>query len=237
MMSDLLSRVGLGCLVAAIPLAASAEELPDAGTSQGATTSAYFRVDTDVLSTQFWFGGTHQWDVIGVASDIYVTGSFAEFDIGPSFVFGQLTLVPMVGVGFDFEARKVKTLVAPQLFVTYSSKRLLFDSWSQVFLNSPFAEGSEDSFYLRNGLLWKTSSLLAIGPQVEATVRINEIAAAEPGGGVVMQAPGVTSLPVGGRVDIGYGAGNTLTLFLGYDDKAPAGSDKIAGRFTFVRTW
>ena len=55
-------------------------------------TSGWFRIDTDGLQTQFWVGATHSVGSFDIASDIYVVGSFAEFDIGPSFSIGNLAL-------------------------------------------------------------------------------------------------------------------------------------------------
>ena len=48
----------------------------------------------------------------------------------------------------------------------------------------------------------------------------------------------VTSLPVGGRVNIAYGEKNTLGIFLGYETESDGDlADAIAGRFTFIRAW
>lgn len=207
-----------------------ADELPPAeGEEEAGGTSGWFRVDTDALETQFWVGATHSLGSVDIASDIYVVGSFAEFDIGPSFSFGNLALTPMVGLGFDFSTTDVSSLIAPQLFTIYDAEKLYFESWIQVFVNSIFTEGAEDSFYTRNFLLYKLADEIAVGPQAELTYRINEED--------MMFERATTSLPVGGRVNLGYGAKNTLGIFLGYETKATDGADGVAGRFTFVRSW
>lgn len=204
------------------PPAAEEEEAPD--------TTGWFRVDTDGLSTQFWFGATHTVGDLAIASDIYVVGSFAEFDIGPAFTFGDLALTPMVGLGFDFSTKDVASLIAPQLFTIYNHEKVYFESWIQVFLNSIFADGAEDTLYTRNFLLYKLTDQVQVGPAMELTYRINEDEMA-------MLDRTVLSLPVGGALSLGYGDKNTLLLFLGYDTKDQEGSDNIAGRFSFIRTW
>jgi hypothetical protein len=205
-----------------LPPAAEGEEAPD--------TTGWFRVDTDGLSTQFWFGATHTVGSLAIASDIYVVGSFAEFDIGPAFTFGDLAVTPMVGLGFDFSTKDVASLIAPQLFTIYNHDKVYFESWVQVFLNSLFADGAEDTVYTRNFLLYKLTDEVHLGPAMELTYRVNEDEMA----GLDRS---LLSLPVGGTVSLGYGDKNTLLLFLGYDTKDQEGSDNIAGRFSFVRTW
>jgi len=202
----------------------------DDAAAEASVTTGWFRVDTDSLATQFWLGATHDLGPIAIASDIYVVGSYAEFDIGPSFSVGNLSLTPMIGIGFDFTTENVVTLNAPQLYASYDTSSLYFESWVQLFVNSPFATDAEDSFYTRNFLLYKVADEMQIGPQVEVSYRVNDVES-------MMLTSGVTSLPVGARVNLGYGKSNTLGIFLGYDTKAASGSDGVAGRFTFVRSW
>lgn len=191
--------------------------------------SGYFRVDTDALGTQLWFGATHDLGPASVASDIYVVGSIAEFDIGPALTFGQVALTPMVGIAFDFAAKKTVSLV-PQLYTIVNSEMLYFESWVQVFLNSPFFdERVPDVFYTRDFLVYQVDDLIAIGPQAELSYTMNDEAG--------RFESGVSSLPVGGRINLAYGENNTLGLFLGYDLEAPEGADALTGRFTFIRLW
>ena len=201
-------------------------------------TSGYFRVDTDSLGTQFWFGATHKAFGIDIASDIYVVGSFAEFDIGPALSFGDLALTPMIGIGFDFANYDVTTLIAPQLFTIWQDDMLYFESWIQFFFNDFLANDDPvtgeklelaDSFYTRNYLLYKLYDELWVGPQVELTYQLNDVDG--------LSESGLASLPIGGHVEIGYGANNSLGIFVGYDIEGPDGTDSIGGRFTFVRTW
>lgn len=198
------------------------------------TTTGWFRVDTDSLETQFWLGATHSVGSFAIASDIYVVGSFAEFDIGPSFNFGSVTLTPMAGIGFDFETQNLASLIAPQLFTIVDLDQVYFESWIQLFFNGMFDDSVGDVAYTRNFALYKAGKKIAVGPQVEVSYQLDDVMDDT---GMVASTSGVTSLPVGGRVNLGYGKNNTLGLFLGYDTKAADGSDGVAGRFTFIRTW
>ena len=107
--------------------------------------SGYMRVDTDALGTQFWFGATHTLGGFDIGSDIYVTGTTGELDIGPSFAVGPASLLPMAGIVFDYGTTDVTTLVAPQLFtiLDLGDSGLYFESWIQFFLGSPFDEDGE----------------------------------------------------------------------------------------------
>jgi hypothetical protein len=68
---------------------------------------------------------------------------------------------------------------------------------------------------------------------VELTYRLNEVIAED---GQKLERE-LVSMPVGGAINLRYGKNNNLLLFAGYDDELPADSDKITGRFTFLRTW
>lgn len=211
--------------------------------------AGWFRIDSDALSLQLWVGATHSLGPVDIATDVYVTsGAFGEFDIGPVFTFGPVSLTPMAGIGFDWSDRRTVTLIAPQLFSIVSAGPIYFESWIQLFFNSIFEEAhtpGADTFYTRNFLLLKLSEQFGIGPQMEATVALNDAAG-----------DGLLSLPVGGQVGLGYGKNNTLGLFLGYEteeeartfdrealdeDGAVLGSYEhdhgLVGRITFIRTW
>lgn len=233
----------------------------------------WFRIDSDALTLQLWAGATHDVGGVGIASDIYVTsGLFGEFDIGVEIPIGDpVLLIPMVGIGFDWGAKKPTTLIAPQLFGYFDFDPVYIEWWSQFFINSVFnnedrASGEIDDmgnlvqtsdgefignqWYNRLFVLFNVSENFSIGPQVEATIGLNDAGKIPDENGDLKA---LVSLPVGGQVSLGYGENNTLALFLGYEtvkearnvtydfsDDDPASTDKengIVGRFTFVRTW
>ena len=212
---------------AAAPAPAAA---PAAGDAEAAGGSGWFRVDTDGLGTQIWFGATHEIGGLSLASDIFLVGATAELDIGPALSFGDLTLTPMAGFVFDFGARDFTSLV-PQLITVWSGDGpVYFESWLQVFLYSPFVDGVADLFYTRNFLLYAVNDLLSVGPQVEISLNMND--SVENAGD-----SGLVSLPVGLRANVPYGKGSTFGLFLGYETQAGEGEGALAGRATFIHTW
>ena len=189
----------------------------------------FMRVDTDFLGTQIWFGATHQLGTLEINSDIYLVDATGEFDIGPSFPFGEnLTLLPMVGIVFDFGSTNVATFV-PQFYVYWASGKLYLESWEMVYIGLR-DESPPNSFYDRTFLLYSLSGALSVGPQLELSLNLEDT---EDGSDTL------TSLAVGPRANLGYGEGNTLGLFLGYETKEEARgeNDGIVGRFTFIREW
>lgn len=207
----------------------------------------WLRLDSDLLGLQLWVGATHSLGPVDLATDIYVdSGSFAEFDLGPSFTLNlggddSLIAIPMAGLGVDWSEQRAVTLVAPQLFLYLSLGPLYFESWTQSFLGSVFTDDADDNLYLRNFLLFSLSDHVAIGPHFETTLALNN------------DRDTLASLPVHGAVSLNYGANNTLLMALGYEtvdsarqiatgevdaDGAPLFAERgLSGRFTFVRLW
>ena len=197
--------------------------------------SGYMRVDVDVLGTQIWFGATHQLGGLNIESDIIAVeaagevGPTGEFDIGPSFsVLEDLIVAPMAGVIVDFESMNVPTFL-PQFYVYWTLGELYLESWEIAYIGLK-DESDPNSFYNRTFLLYSLNDTFSIGPQAEISLNLEDT---EDG------SDKLTSLVVGGRINVGYGKNNTLSLFLGYEAKEEARGDLdgIAGRFTFVRTW
>lgn len=197
-----------------------------------AGTSGYFRFDYDSYGLQLWVGATHQIGGIQIASDVYVTDSYGEVDLGPQFTLGDVTLIATIGSVYDFSAQSVVAVVAPLLTTVYDHRRLYVESWLQLTFGSPFADGGEDVFHTRNFILYKLNESIWIGPQLELNYEF-------------AQAERIVSLPVGGQVSLGYGKDNRLSLFLGFETRQlmdattgqPMDSDRLAGRLTFIHLW
>jgi hypothetical protein len=200
--------------------------------------SGWFRTDTDSLGTQIWVGASHSPSFLGSLSldtDIYVVGTFGELDIGLGIPVVkkdslELTFLPMVGIGFDYEAANgPSSLIAPQLFTYLTAGSIYFESWIQGFFNSPFDYG-DDSIYTRDFVLYSLNDTVAIGPQVEVTF---DLTGSE-----------ISSIVPGLRANVGYGENNTLGIFVGFET-VPQEDDEgeeidqtgLTGRMTFVRTW
>ena len=236
----------VAALVASTTTVAMAQEEAAPAAEEDSGPTAWFRIDSDSLGAQLWAGATNKLGSIDLATDIYVVGTQGEFDIGPSFAIGDLALLPMVGVNFDWSMQQPTVLVAPQLFTIYDGDSpIYFESWIQGFFGSPFLKGSSNTLYTRDFLLFKATDDFRIGPQVEATIGLNDA-------GKSAKGKALASLPVGLRVN--YNArgdwDSLIGAFVGYEtqDKAqvPTGdpdsmgiptledSKGIVGRLTYL---
>jgi hypothetical protein len=216
---------------AAEPARAPEEAAPAPAAEEAPSIPSWFRIDSDLFGVQLWAGATHDLGAFQLATDIYVTSTIGEFDIGPAFTFadGAVALTPMVGAQFDWAQKRMVSLVVPQLFTIVNLDSIYFESWIQGFFYGPFTEGAAplDTLYTRDFLLYKVSDTFAIGPNIELNYGFD--------------AGEITSLPIGGAAMVGYGTGNTLLLAMGYetneDARAAAGGSgdrAIFGRFTFI---
>ncbi len=182
----------------------------------------------------------------GVAAGIYVAETYpsislgdasshpslrqswwSEFDLGPSVTLGPLSISLESGIVFDWAAKRAAALNAPQLYLTFDLKPLYFESWVWTILYSPFDTPANDYIHNRNWLLYRFSSVVALGPELEFNVNLNE----KYGKG------GLVSLPVGGRLELAFSASSSLALFVGYQTKAEGRGpeDQAAvGRFGLV---
>lgn len=195
---------------------------------------AWFRIDSDGSGLQLWAGATHALtDGVGLATDMYVnSGTLGEFDIGPAIAAGPFTATPMLGIQFDWGAKKAAAIV-PQFYLVGGPDPIYMELWVQSYLYEIFDYPTEleaaNSLYLRLFVDYKLSPYVAIGPQVEATFALS-------GDGDTL-----TSLPIGGSVMLSnYGANNALFAFLGYEtqEAPPDGNDnRLVGRLSFVRNF
>ena len=188
----------------------------------------WLRVDTDSLGTHFLIGATHSVGGISLESNIFIDDTIGEFDLGVSIpaVKGDslsITLLPMLGLGYDFAVPDGPLAIYPHLFVFMPAGKLFLKSWTIGTLYSMFDEDRNNEVYTRNYITYSLNKTLAIGPQVEAVLV---------GGGV-----GLVSFVVGPRINIGYGENNTLGILVGYDTKKEEEQTGLTGRLSFTRRW
>ena len=219
--------------------------------------SGWFRTDTDSLGTQIWFGGSYPMGSISIDSDIYVVGTFAEFDLGVGIPVIDddslsLTFLPMAGIGFDYEtANGPTTLIAPQLFTYLTAGPISFESWIQGFFNTPFEEDSEadddehdhehddeseeqmdEEESAGDSFYTRNFILYSVTDNIQIGPQVEATIN-------LGDDSGLGSLVVGGRINMAYGENNTLGLFVGFETQMDDESEDsgITGRMTFIRTW
>jgi len=183
---------------------------------------------------------------IGLAAGIYLAENYpslsgtntspaithswwSEFDIGPSITVGPLSLTLEGGVAFDFAAKRAIALNAPQLYTTLDIDKIHFESWLWTILYSPFDTPNNDYVHTRNWVLYKLTGAFALGPELDFNVNLNG----------KYGKSGLVSLPVGGKVDLTFGA-NAIALFVGYqtdkDSRGP-GNQAAVGRFGLIHNF
>jgi len=241
----------------AAPAAPAPAAPADPAAEEEAVVPGWFRIDSDLLGLQLWAGATYPLgDSVGLAVDMYVAAfqpfSLGEFDIGPAITAGPVIITPMVGINFNWTSQKTNAFV-PQLFFTGGSGPIYFESWQQLFIQSPFKDSLNlgwNFLYLREFITFAIGDNFAIGPEVDAWIGLNE------------NQRTFDHLPVGGVVKLNFGAGATFFGFLGYETQdedaevdpvtgettkqasgkklaLPVGSGEraIYGRLSFVKNW
>jgi hypothetical protein len=240
--TDSAAPVGAAPVEAVAPATPAAEE-------EETFPAAWMRLDSDLLGFQAWAGATHMFtDNIGLASDIYLNAVpfLGEFDIGPTFVGGPMYITPMIGIQWDWVARRAAAIV-PQLFVTGGPDPIYTELWLQWYDYAAFkspAGGNKSYLYGRFFLNYKAHKYVAFGPQIEFQVALNDAARrtidAEEAADGKLEGQKLSYLPIGADVSLtNYGKNNTLILFMGYDVQAqdtPA-ERHLTGRMTFIRNF
>jgi len=244
-----LTRLSLLLLIA---LACGGRALAFDGTAKPESSArsvyGWFGFDVDNTGPQLWLGASkHVAGPLAIASTLWLglgTGSepaLGEFAMGPELnIDDTLTVTLQLGVGFDFGARQLQYLSAPQLFITADLKPIWLEAWNFVYLYGPFHGAYDrppgsvpqaDTFAGRYALLYELSPSLAIGPQLELAVAFKRAAAND--------LNTLTSLPLGLRVSLGHGPASTFGLFIGYDTQhAPAtAGTPLVGRLSYIHAF
>lgn len=207
--------------------------------------AAWFRIDSDGGGLQLWAGATHMLsDTMGIASDMYVNSGFlGEFDIGPAFLAGPVTVTPMIGIQWDWAAKRAAAVV-PQLYVVGGPDPIYAELWLQWYDYAAFKDpnlgglGLMSYLYGRLFIDYEAGKYIAFGPQLEFTMALNDAAK------VLLpeetEPTSLASLQVGGNVMLtSYGKNNALIAYLGYEVQSPdtATSRHLAGRLTFIHNF
>ena len=137
--------------------------------SEKSNIPGWFRVDTDSLGTHFLIGATHSVGGISLESNIFIDDTIGEFDFGVSIpaVKGNsfsITLLPMLGLGFDYAAPDGPLAIYPHLFIFMPAGNLFFKSWTISTLYSVFDEDRSNELYTRKYITYSLNKTVAVGP-------------------------------------------------------------------------
>lgn len=110
------------CILVTTSFSVYAESEEGEASAEKCYIPGWFRVDTDSLGTHFLIGATHCVGSISLESNIYIDDTLGEFDLGVSIpaVKGDSfspTVLPMLGLGFDYKAPDGPSAIFPHLFV------------------------------------------------------------------------------------------------------------------------
>src|SRR5712672_776172 len=108
----------------AVLLFAIASSAPAFGAAQASFQDkplGYVRFDTTLHRNQIWLGGALPLSgsrSMDLNADLMMDGQRLQSDVGVAFYVGALSVLPMVGISFDFQKdlRKFDTLVVPRVF-------------------------------------------------------------------------------------------------------------------------
>lgn len=218
-----------------VPAAAPADAAPAPAPAEETFPAAWFRIDSDGSMLQLWAGATHMFsDTLGLATDMYVNSAWlGEFDLGPSFLAGPMVITPMLGFQADWANHKGNSIV-PQLYITGGPDPVYLEFWFQNYENQVFDKAyGTNTAYFRFFIDYKLGKYFGLGPQVEATIGLNDAGKASFANGEALG-----SLPIGGNVMLSnYGKNNVLYFFAGYETQDTPNDKHLAGRLTFVHNF
>ena len=203
--------------------------------------TGWFQIDIDSLGPYFLIGASHPLGGgISFDSNIYVNGNPApgtdephkylgEFDMGITFPAiandsMALLLTPMLGVGFNYTNPDGPYALYPQIFAILPAGKIFGFHWTISTISSIFDDESINELYNRTYVTYALNDIIAIGPQFESVLGLGEKG-------------GLWALNFGGRLNINYGEGNTLGLYVGYETKKGEDETGLTGRMNFTRRW
>jgi hypothetical protein len=136
-------------------------------------------------------------------------------------------VLPKIGIGYDFERRRMAPLV-PQLILIVQAGPLYLESWHQLFLYDLFVDGAQDSYYTRNQLLLAPVPEVSVGLELDLTVAVQS------------SAGDVRSWPFGVVTNVQLTRTFTVGAFIGYESQREARNSRnawLAGRLTATALW
>jgi hypothetical protein len=231
------------CVFAAAPAKSAA--LEDAAPPDGSSQDVYgwLGFDIDRWGPQFSFGASYVIDgPLALASSVWMNleagthHAIGEFDLGPELMIGDaIRLTLQAGLGFDFSARELLYVSVP-LYLVVDLDHLYIEAWNFLFLYHLLYDRSDspgglvappDSYAGRYALLYKVLPAVALGPQLELAVIFNNAA--------INELETISSVPVGARIDVGYGPNARFGAFLAYETRAGANAQgsPLVGRLSY----
>jgi hypothetical protein len=242
-----------GACVAALAVAAGARAADwDPSSDADNYARGWVRLDADRVGVTGWAGTTLPIGHLDLAGDVLISQPYpgvvdplqnaasaakvgdgyrapsARVEVGPALAHGAFFFLPKLGLGYDFERKKIAPFV-PQLMTIVQGGPLYVESWIQFYLYKMFDRGSQDSFYTRELILLALSNRIALGPQAELTVALANSPRKH-----------LRSFPAGVAANWSPCEPITFGLFAGVETQKSAWNgdhDWLAGRLTATLLW
>lgn len=190
-----------------------------------AVDEVWMRTDADASEFYMWFGGTGQCPFLDkpLMHDIiyYPSSNAFETELGPAFNFGNLDVVPMLGIWYNMKSGETEYFM-PQIYFYYRKDNIYIETWN--ILSQGTASNTNDEQKFNGRYFMKVSGIvdwMSFGPQIEFTYDFDDDLDEH-----------VTSLPVGARLSFPYGNINFMEFFLGIETKD---DNKFTSRVTFIK--
>lgn len=163
------------------------------------------------------------------ARDDSILGSSLTYNAGINWTVGPLVVSPQLGFSWDASGQNTQSMsLSPQLYLTYDRGKAYAELWLWYAFNEVFAPGAQDWFYLRALAMYRVSSRVAVGPEVEFDM---------PTSSGPNDTRSLHRLPAGVVTQVDIGAHMTLLLFAAYDVVHHHSNDGITGRLSWWYSW
>ena len=182
------------------------------------------------LSGAFQYTHTIGWmPASSPARDGSQLGSALTYNAGINLTVGPLVVSPQLGFSWDASGQNTQSMsLSPQLYLTYDRGKAYAELWLWYAFNEMFAPGVQDWFYLRALAMYRVSSRVAVGPEIEFDMPTT------PSGG---NNPRLKRMPMGVVTQVDIGAHMNLLLFAAYDVAHANDNEGITGRLSWWYSW
>lgn len=156
-------------------------------------------------------------------------GSSLTYNAGINWTVGPLVVSPQLGFSWDASGQNTGSMsLSPQLYLTYDRGKAYAELWLWYAFNEMFAPGVQDWFYLRALAMYRVSSRVAVGPEVEFDMPTTQSG---------NSTPALNRMPTGVVTQVDIGAHMNLLLFAAYDLAHASDNDGFTGRLSWWYSW
>lgn len=163
------------------------------------------------------------------ARDGSLLGSSLTYNAGINWTVGPLVVSPQLGFSWDASGQNTQSMsLSPQLYLTYDRGKAYAELWLWYAFNEVFAPGVQDWLYVRALAMYRVSSRVAVGPEIEFDMPTTQSGNSN---------PALNRMPAGVVTPVDIGAHMNVLLFAAYDLAHANDNDGITGRLSWWYSW